>query len=106
MTNPHPRLQAQLHAIEVELKRLNLWQSAPPEASAFDSSVPFFADTMPFEAWIQWVLLPRFQALLDGNQPTPSSCSIAPMAEHLWKDNLLARQSLIQVLSDLDALFD
>lgn len=107
MTNKASLLRAQLRLIEAEMQRLRLWQTAPPAPTAFNSETPFFADTMDLESWLQWVLLPRFDALLDAGTTLPTSCSIAPMAEHLWKDQAnKERVHLLALLQQLDALFD
>lgn len=106
MNDKNALIHAQLRLIEAEMQRLGLWKTTPPTAAAFDSETPFFADTMDFENWLQWVLLQRFDALLDTGAALPASCSIAPMAEHLWKEQGGERTPLLALLEQLDALFD
>ncbi|MEE2024610.1 MULTISPECIES: YqcC family protein [Alkalimonas] len=72
---------AALQEIKAELKALELWSPLPPSPEAMASTAPFCCDTMPFEHWLQFVLLPRMQALLDGDHPLPEKVSILPMAE-------------------------
>ncbi len=95
-----------LDDIEQELRLLGSWSGHPPDQQAFTSSVPFFADRMRFEEWLQWVLVARLRALLDGGLPLPTRCQIAPMAEEtlLIPDQDLSR--LLALLHELDALFD
>ena len=82
MADPHREsLLILLGHIEREMQTLALWSAQPPEQTAFESDVPFFADTMPFEQWLQWVFLNRFRAILEGGHPLPDQCSVAPMAE-------------------------
>ena len=50
------QLVALLDDLQVELDQQGLWAAQPPAPSAFNSSTPFFADTMNFSEWLQWVL--------------------------------------------------
>ena len=106
MADPrYPTLLQTLDEIEAELRLIGVWSGQPPAHSAFASSVPFFADSMRFEQWLQWVLLARLRALIEGDLPLPERCQVAPMAEeslhHLEQD--LSR--LLTLLQDLDNLF-
>lgn len=74
-----------LKQIETELQRLDLWQAAQPSAQALQSSQPFCIDTLNLNQWLQWILLPRMQALLDGGLPLPGNCGIHPIAEQNFK---------------------
>jgi uncharacterized protein YqcC (DUF446 family) len=107
MTDPRHHLLLQLlNEIEVELRQLGVWSTQPPPQQAFLSTTPFFADQMAFEQWLQWVMLARFRALIDGDLPLPESCQIAPMAEeslsHLSRDT----RHLVTLLASFDAQFD
>lgn len=98
-------LSRMLDDIEAELRLLGSWSGQPPDQHAFTSNIPFFADRMSFEEWLQWVLVARFRALIDGALPLPERCQIAPMAEEALKlaDQDLSR--LLALLQELDALF-
>ena len=95
-----------LNDIEQALRALNLWSSTPPPPRAFASTLPFFADCMSFEQWLQWVLVARFRALLEGNLPLPTRCQIAPMAEQSMDHTGQDLAALMTLLTALDALFD
>lgn len=63
----HDSVRARLHAIEALLRQHQLWQETAPQPEAFASTQPFCLDTLaPFE-WLQWVLIPRMHALLEGD---------------------------------------
>lgn len=98
-------LTRMLDDIEAELRLIGYWSGQPPDEHAFASSMPFFADRMRFEEWLQWVLVARFRALIDGALPLPERCQIAPMAEEALKlaDQDISR--LLALLHELDALF-
>lgn len=104
-TNKHQQLQQQLVRIRDEMQRIGLWQTSTPAVCAFMSDVPFSADSMPLEQWIQWMMLPRFQAMIESGARLPSQCGVAPMATHVWQPHP-ERQPLIDLLTELDALFD
>ena len=106
MPTPDPQqLHQLLNDIEAELQQLELWTSAPPPASAFDSTMPFFADRMAFEQWLQWVFIARFRALLDGARALPDQCNVAPMAEEALKPHAGKTAVLIALLEKFDQQF-
>ena len=95
-----------LDDIEQEMTGLGLWHTQPPPAQAFNSSAPFFADSMAFEHWLQWVLIARFRALIDGQLPLPARCHITPMAEETLAVGQHNVHTLLALLQQLDQLFD
>lgn len=104
MTHPD-RVRQQLQAIEALLRRHDHWQSSAPERAAFESSQPFCMDTMaPFE-WLQWVLIPRMHALLDGGLPLPQAFAVGPYYEMALDAAHPQREALLEALARLDALF-
>lgn len=96
-------LRRLLQAVESEMKTLELWADQPPAAVAFQSTTPFFADTMAFQEWLQWVFLPRFQQLLDQDHPLPDKAAIQPMAEEMFKALSLDTNSLLGLLGEFDS---
>ena len=107
MSKPDSALLDTLLAdIEQELKALALWTTQPPPADAFDSTMPFFADRMDFDQWLQWVFLARFRALLDGAHPLPDKCDIAPMAEEALRDVQADLAPLLELLRTFDSQFE
>lgn len=93
-----------LDAIEAELRSLERWAEQPPEVSALESSTPFCVDTLAFEEWLQWILLPRMRALLDAGAELPSQSAIAEMAEVVFAENLGRTAGLRRALKQLDRL--
>jgi uncharacterized protein YqcC (DUF446 family) len=100
------RLVQLLNEIEQELRALEAWSSQPPAQHAFKSSAPFFADRMPFEQWLQWVMVARFRALIEGELQLPENCQIAPMAEESLSHLSGDVSTLIRLLTAFDAQFD
>ncbi|HSC74637.1 MAG TPA: YqcC family protein [Pseudomonadales bacterium] len=77
--------------IECELRRANLWSAEPPSAEALASIEPFCVDTMDFQQWLQFVLLPRMNTLITAQAPLPDKCDITTMAETVWAANVHAK---------------
>ncbi|MCG8668166.1 MAG: YqcC family protein [Pseudomonadales bacterium] len=95
-------LKALLKNIETEMREIDLWSEQPPAASAFESQIPFFADSMLFGQWLQWVFVARFQALLEGGHPLPPKCDIHPMAEEAFKEVQAYTDPLLALLKRFD----
>lgn len=94
----------QLLLVERELRDLGWWASRAPEPAQLASSVPFCADTLAFEAWLQWVLLPRMKVLIERGSVLPANCSIRPMAEVAWMGEGVRVARLLAVLGEFDRL--
>ena len=97
----HPLL-LQLQELQIQLTRLGLWQQAPIDAAALNSVQPFCVDTLSFPQWLQFILVPRLTALIDGNLPLPTGSQIYPMAELYFRDTANANQ-VLQVIQNIDA---
>lgn len=72
-----------LTQLEEALVAEGLHTPVRPADEAFQSTQPFFIDTMSFPVWLQYVLVERLRALRLAGQPLPSPCHVAEMAETL-----------------------
>ncbi|MBK6939046.1 MAG: YqcC family protein [Planctomycetes bacterium] len=97
------RLRAQ--DIEDELRRLGRWGDARPADEAFESEAAFFADRMTFEAWLQWVLLPRVREICAQHGEFPPSSQLGPYAVRQF-DGDTASGELVTRLAALDQLIE
>ncbi|WP_086112834.1 YqcC family protein [Xenorhabdus beddingii] len=95
----------QLQLIEATMKTVGLWQNYPPKPEAFESTQPFSIDTMSAEEWLQWVLIPRMQALIEQKANLPTSFAIAPYFEESYKEKTECYLPLLEHLRALDNLF-
>ncbi|CAI1088363.1 YqcC family protein [Serratia ficaria] len=102
----HNQVRHSLQAIEQSMRDLGLWQAAPPEPEALASPEPFCVDTMPAEAWLQWVFLPRMHALLDAEAPLPTRFALTPYFELALKDNDPNCLPLLVLLQRLDLMLN
>jgi len=88
--------------LETELKRQQLWSAAPPDATAMASTAPFCCDTMALEQWLQFIFLPRLQALLDAHSALPTRISVLPMAEHAFNAYGARLAPLLGIIARID----
>jgi len=90
--------------IEIELRRLEVWEASPPPEHAFQSAQPFCLDTMDFTQWLQFVFLQKMKALVEAGHPLPQVSGIAPMAEEHFRGRAESGQGLVQALEEMDRL--
>src|SRR5690349_21150325 len=62
--------------IEQELRALNAWQAQSPPPEAFESETAFFADTMSFYQWLQFVLIPRVRTIVEQRGKFPAKSQV------------------------------
>jgi uncharacterized protein YqcC (DUF446 family) len=93
-----------LQRIEAELKILQWWSNQVPSTAAMASTAPFACDLMTLEQWLQFIFLPKMQALVDQRLPLPRNCHIRPMAELAWAPLTATQQPLLDALKNLDTL--
>ncbi len=99
----HLQTKAYLTQLQTVMFELDLWQTIPPKKEAFASTEPFSLDTMTANEWLQWVFIPRMQALLDSGAPLPTKIAVSPYIEEALKETIgLSR--LLQPLIELEAL--
>ncbi|MBV0933147.1 YqcC family protein [Marinobacterium weihaiense] len=98
----HEQVSVLLIEIRNEMQAQNLWQSQPPEPAALASREPFCVDTLDFTEWVQWLLLPRLQELIERQLPLPQNSEIQPMAEEVFKPMPEDTDRLLALISQLD----
>lgn len=98
----HTTLITLLDALETELSAMGKLTSAPPAAEAFDSTVPFCMDCMPFTAWLQWLFIPRMRAIIDAGAQLPSGANIKPYAEEALLHERCYSTALLTLIEQID----
>ncbi len=98
----HHAVLALLLQIEGEMRRIELWSDSLPEPEALLSQEPFCVDTLGFEEWVQWLLLPRLELMAQQRLPLPGNSLIAPMAEEAFKHLPADTDQLLQLIDQLD----
>jgi uncharacterized protein YqcC (DUF446 family) len=103
--DPYQSAASYVDRIERELRSLNVWQSNPPADEAFESETAFFADTMSFYQWLQFVLLPRVQEIVGKRGALPQESSVGAYAVREL-DGVDEASGLIQALCEFDEFIE
>jgi len=74
-------------AIESELQRLKRWGAEPLSQAAFENMGAFGANTMTFEQWLQFVLLPRLRDIVASRGEFPQGSMLAAYAARTLDGN-------------------
>ena len=89
--------------IEAEMRRLGIWSEDPPGEEEVLAGGAFGHTAVPFEHWIQVVLLARLRAVAAGTLEAPRSSSVGTQALREW-DGLEELEHLRSLLSRLDGI--
>jgi uncharacterized protein YqcC (DUF446 family) len=98
------QIQQILEGIIAELHRIGAWSATPPPDTAFHNMGAFGMNTMTFEQWLQFVLVPRVEEALETEGPWPGSSDVAVHATRQF-DGALDRDKLLDLLRNFDAQF-
>ena len=90
--------------IEAEMRRIGLWQETPPSAEALASTQPFCFDSMEFQQWLQWVLIPKTAELIENDMALPTVSDIASLAEYRFEKLPHQTERLVELLRQYDQL--
>ncbi|MGL5947724.1 MAG: YqcC family protein [Aeromonas sp.] len=93
-----------LGEISAELVRLNRWQTTSPSAEDLASTLPFCVDTLSFDQWLQFVLIPRMEQMIMHRLPLPTSISLYPMASEAYKEQLGEMAAMLKLIARFDLL--
>lgn len=103
-TEKYAAVAALLIDVEAEMRTQGWWESAPPLPAALRSTMPFHADTLAFNQWVQFIFLPRMHELIEQRLPLPGACGIAPMLEEFSRVSGRNSPRLLQLFADIDSL--
>lgn len=106
MADRYTRLASVLMDVEAALRQHGLWEAAAPDDAALASTQPFCIDTLSLPQWLQFVMIPRFYAMIDARGDLPERCAIQPVAEMYFQGLGLHVTALMTALQDMDALFE
>ena len=102
-TNKHQQIASLLIDVEQQLRQLNYWQRQMPSIEDLSSVLPFCHDTLKFEQWLQFIFLPKMQAMIEANVPLPDNCGITAYAEEYFK-HVSGVNILLTHLSEIDRI--
>ncbi|MCL7945289.1 YqcC family protein [Marinobacter sp. ATCH36] len=98
------RVADSLLQIEIELRRIDAWESEPPPADALQSTKPFAVDTLEFTQWLQFVFVRRMKVMIESGHSLPEVSGMAPMAEEHFRGRSESGHGLIRELEEMDRL--
>ena len=98
------QLSQLLQTLENELRLQGRWDASAPPPSALRSRQPFAVDTLSFDQWLQWILLPKMHELLVQQLPLPEDCAIQPIAEEVYDSEDAGATRLIAIIAEIDTL--
>jgi uncharacterized protein YqcC (DUF446 family) len=96
---------AKADEIESELKRLSRWSQQPLPDEAFEDMGAFGSNTMSFEHWLQFVLIPRIREIVDDQGDFPVGSYVASYAMRYFDGDSQA-DTLLNILHRLDELIN
>jgi len=94
-----------LALINQEMIEQDLWQCTQPSKEALASELPFCCDTLSFAQWLEFILLPKMQMLIDSNMELPSEFGILAMAEQSFATIEQDTTKLLSLIAQLDEVF-
>ncbi len=96
--NPLDRL---LNELEAALVTHGLYTPQRPAPEAFNSTQPFFYDTMSFPCWLQYVFIEKMRLVIQAQGPLPKPCNIAEMGQ-MYGVQAHFPSELVAVLQQID----
>lgn len=91
--------------IEAELKRLGRWMENPLPDECFIDMGAFGSNTMGFEQWLQFVLIPRIREIIKEKSDFPVGSNLAPYGIRYFDGDTNAG-TLQDILYSLDQLIN
>lgn len=88
--------------LETELRRIGLWSDETPDVDLLGSTVPFAADKLDLEQWLQWVFIPQIKRMIESDLALPGRCDIHPYAEERMKQITVPSITLLDVIRRID----
>ncbi len=92
-----------LIALEAAMQSEGLWSTQSPSPEALASQMPFCCDTLSFQAWLQFVFIPKMNALIKSNASLPATLLLLPMAEETLSSASVP--SVMRAIKHIDDFF-
>lgn len=104
----HSDIHACLQSLEQALTAADLWSDNPPTAEQLASREPFCVDTMPFEAWLQWLFIPKMRELLamPHFNGMPNRSDIHTMVDYVFQSYDEDTDAVVVLIKKIDQLLN
>lgn len=97
----YAELQGLINELIVHMQSYDIWAVHAPSTNALQSDKPFCVDTLSFEQWLQFIMVPTFTQMIEQGIHLPRACDISPMAQEVWKGRYSKVQSTIRLIDEL-----
>lgn len=91
--------------LESELKRLQRWDAVQLPAEKFENMGAFGSNTMRFEQWLQFILIPTIRDIINTQGQFPEQSMLGTYAIRVFDGDADA-DTLFQLLHELDELIE
>jgi uncharacterized protein YqcC (DUF446 family) len=98
-------VEKKINEIEAEMKKIGIWQAGPIAPEKLKCKKAFCMDTMSFEEWLQYVLVPRVRSIIAEKGEWPKGSAVGVMAIRNF-DGFDEAGRLAELLNEFDRLFD
>lgn len=99
-TQEYNALKQLIVHLESALRAAQCWSANPPSKKALASQQPFCIDTLSFDQWLQFVLIPKINTLIAQGKALPPESNIAPLAKQVMSQHV----EVVETLAAIDAL--
>lgn len=96
---------AKLDEIEAEMRRIGMWQEQGLRPEQYDFRQAFGMDTMAFDQWLQFVLIPRAREIIAARGSFPPFSEVSAQAAREFDTRPLDTSRLQTLLHEFDRLF-
>jgi len=96
---------AKLDEIEAEMRSIGMWQDQPLPPEQYAYTRAFAGDTMAFDQWLQFVLIPRAREIVATRGAFPPFSEVAAQAAREFDTHPLDTSHLQTLLYEFDRLF-
>lgn len=80
------KIRQHLTDLQLTMQAHNIWEATAPSLEDLANDQPFCIGTLSPTQWLQWIFIPRMNALLDANADLPRNFSITPYLEEALKE--------------------
>lgn len=97
------QVKQHLTDLQVAMQIHKLWETTAPSLEAMANPQPFCLGTLTPTQWLQWIFIPRMQAILEANTDFPRNFAITPYLEEALKNEPYLN-AICEPLSKLEKL--
>lgn len=80
------KIKQHLTDLQLAMHTHNIWEATAPSLEDLANDQPFCIGTLSATQWLQWIFIPRMNALLDAGADLPRNFSITPYLEEALKE--------------------